>query len=241
MLSYRGILKKEKSRGHDSLALVSVFQFKAQWIRANPLLFGVILLVCSCGSGENQATQTGKSGEIQITDEAKKPWDVVLVREPIIYFRNQEILRTYLYDLKYIGQLQSGNKAPYLIMSGRSCKDCDENTSIYIHSPDDGEMKSYGEQPRYSYPGKEYDYLTNDLVFESRMLFGDCLQDYPNSVVWIQKFINDQNDWEKSTFIVQVHNEKLREINIVDESIFNEVEKSPSCQELEGIDTVSEP
>lgn len=203
----------------------------------------MILVIFGCAYNENNKGKTSKQSneEVKTEQDNGNPWDIILIKGQTIYFRNEESINTHLYDLSYIGQLPTKKKAPYLIMAGRSCENCDENISIYIHSPTDGEMKSYGKQPRYSYPGKTLDFATNELVFESRMYYGDCLRDYQNSVAWNQKFLNSQNEWEQSTFIVQVYNDTLREINIVDKTIFNEVQKGVTCQEVEGIEMVSEP
>ena len=204
-----------------------------------------IVLILFIGGCMYNAKETNKSiGEsnkdLKVKQEDKNSWEVISVKDKKIYFRNGKHLNTRLYDLKYIGQLPSNNKAPYIIISGRSCENCDENISIYIHSPSDGEMKSHGKQIRYSYPGKELDAETNELVFESKMYFGDCLEKYPNSVIWNQKFLNDQNKWEKSVFIVQVYNDTLKEINIKNTSILDEIKKGTACQEVEGIKMISE-
>jgi hypothetical protein len=55
--------------------------------------------------------------------------------------------------MKVIGQLRTTKKAPYFILSGTTCTECDENISIYIHSPSDGAMKNEGEQRRFAYSG----------------------------------------------------------------------------------------
>jgi hypothetical protein len=61
--------------------------------------------------------------------------------------------KTALYGMKVIGQLRTTKKAPYFILSGTTCTECDENISIYIHSPSDGAMKNEGEQRRFAYSG----------------------------------------------------------------------------------------
>lgn len=203
-------------------------------------LIATMILIIGC-TYNDQKDNTAKQGGEEVKTKEKNPWEVLFVKGQVIYFRNKENLKTHLSDLKYIGQLTADNKAPYLILSGKSCNNCDENISIYIHSPDDGEMKSYGKQTRYTYPGRELDFASNELVFESKMYYGDCLKDYPNSVVWKQRSINDQNELEESTYIVQVHNDALREISIVDKNIFEEVSKEECCKEVEGIEMVSEP
>jgi len=156
-----------------------------------------------------------------------------------IYFSNGKQFETNLYDLKYIGQLQTKNKVPYLILSGRTCQECDENISIYVYSPSDGQMKNESERQRYSYPGKEFNYSNNKLVFESRMFYGKCLSDDRDSVVWIQKELNNENKFEIKTFIIEVIEDKLKETIMDDNLLINDLIKN--CNELPGIDIVSEP
>jgi hypothetical protein len=67
--------------------------------------------------------------------------------------RNGDEFATRIYRAEYIGQLPARHKAPFLILSGFGCRDCDANRSIYIISPDDGPMGDEGEQRRFSYPG----------------------------------------------------------------------------------------
>src|ERR1700756_200051 len=95
--------------------------------------------------------------------------------------------RTTLYELKVIGQLPTAKKLPYFILSGRGCNECDANTSIYVHSPSDGPMKNEGKQPRFPYPGRLSDNEADQLVYESRMFYGNCLPDYANAVVWFER------------------------------------------------------
>jgi hypothetical protein len=49
-------------------------------------------------------------------------------------------LKTSLHELRYIDKY-NGNKAPFLILSGRGCDECDANISIYICSPGDVPLK----------------------------------------------------------------------------------------------------
>ena len=204
------------------------------------ILSTLLTIGCMYNAKETNRSVNELNKSSESVQSNNNSWEVTAVKDKKIFFKNGKLLNTYLYDLKYIGQLSSYNKAPYIIMAGRSCENCDENISIYIHSPSDGEMKPHGKQIRYSHPGKELDAETNELIFESKMYFGNCLKKYPNSVIWTQKFLNDRDEWQKSIFIVQIDNDTLREINIKNTSILDEIKIGTACKEVEGVEMTGE-
>ncbi|MFA6023588.1 MAG: hypothetical protein WC781_05860 [Candidatus Pacearchaeota archaeon] len=170
----------------------------------------------------------------------KQEWIFDKIVGQTIYFSNDKQFKIDLYDLKYIGQLQIKNKTPYFILAGRSCQDCDENISINIYSPYNGLLKNNGMLTRYSYPGKEYDYIDHKLLFESRMFYGNCFKKGENSVVWVQKQLNDENNFEANTFILEIVKDNIQETILKDDlSLLDELIKN--CNELSGIESVSEP
>jgi len=212
------------------------------------IVFGIMLTVFFTGCSNQEqnnsivasdscatATKIDSSSNLQNNE-----WEIAKVEDKTLLFSNGKSFKTSLFDLKYIGQLQTKKKAPYLILSGRSCKDCDENISIYIWSPDDGEMKSGGQQPRYSYPEKEEDYLTNELVYGNRMFYGSCLG--TESCIWVQRSLNKNKTWKNSVFMVKVQNDTLREIKLNESAELNELlGKVIKCSELPGTVNTTEP
>jgi hypothetical protein len=190
------------------------------------LFLMVILLGCSLDGNNTQGTDD---------------WTVNKVEGQTVFFKNGKQFKTNLYDLTYIGQLKSKTKAPYLILSGRSCNECDANTSIYIHSPSDGNMKEESTQTRYTYPGKQEDYLTGQSVFESRMLYGSCLNNKSNCVVWVQKFLDEKKQWKQNAFVVEVYNDTLKEYLL--ESNLPDIQTmlKNGCKEVAGKVQTTEP
>ncbi|MDT3404370.1 hypothetical protein [Mucilaginibacter terrae] len=167
-------------------------------------------------------------------------WAVKGVKGMNLILKNDRQLKTNLFNLKYMGVLQTRNKAPYYILSGRGCNECGANLSIYIWSQSDGPMLPEGKQLRYAYPGKENDYETGKAVFESRMFYSDC-SGYSNSVVWLQRSLNKKNKWVEDMFLVSVKNDKLVETRVAK---VNKSAKamilSATCKELPGIDVSTE-
>jgi hypothetical protein len=215
----------------------------------------LLMLGCSC-SNEQQAESLNNSSntvrpvtvadstigqESQRRTTRKPEWQFEKVDGSTIFFKNGQKVKTTLFDLRYIGQLATKHKAPYLILSGRSCTACDENISIYIYSPSDGEMKSGGKQPRYSYPGKEMDYMTKELIFESKMYYGNCLNPETPSVIWVDRTLNGKN-WDNSLFILSIENDDIHEKEIKNENEIKQLlSKVIKCKELPGTIMTSEP
>jgi hypothetical protein len=201
----------------------------------------IALIIFSCnGNNHNNGKDTIKSGMVEThTPPDDNTWIFDKVVDKTIYFKFNKKFTTNLYDLKYIGQLTTKNKAPFLILSGRGCDECDANISIYIHSPSDGPMKDESAQPRYGYPGKEIDYANGDLISESRMFYGDCLNNR-NSVIWLQKTLMENGKFESSIFSAEIVDGKLKETSkVVDSlSLKNYI---PKCKELPGTKFTSEP
>jgi hypothetical protein len=207
----------------------------------------IVLIIASCNEGPKKKIIKNKvkQGPIFRKNEAilspdTGVWYLEKIIEKTLYFKNNKTFRTNLYDLHYIGQLKAKHKAPFLVLSGRSCKECDENLSIFIHSPSDGAMKNEANQIRYSYPGKEFDYATNSLIFESRMFYGNCVSNKEDCIVWVQKKINNNGLFENSILTVQVNNDELKE-SIENVDSLNLRRFLPKCKELTGIDVTSEP
>lgn len=168
-------------------------------------------------------------------------WTNIKVEGKTLILDNGEKIKTPLYNLKYIGQLESKTRHPYFILSGRECDDCDANISIYIWCPDQGPMDNNELKKHYSYPGKERDLETNELIYVSRMYYGNC-SSFGNSVIWIQKILNDNNKWVNNIFIVKIAGTVLQEITISKSDQMSKISSEvKNCKELTGTDYFSEP
>jgi len=184
-----------------------------------------VLLQAQDKQAENKGAATGKMGVLTLPDGSK--------------------FQTTLYGMKIVGQLRTTKKLPYFILAGTTCTECDENTSIYIHSPSDGPMKNEAEQRRFAYPGRETDYETGQPIYEAKMFYGDCLALHPNAVVWFERAIGGDKKWHPAVSAAEVKDDKL----VVSElhgqlpavSDLQEAVRRGECRELPGIDSSSEP
>ncbi|SHF59997.1 hypothetical protein SAMN04487965_2355 [Microbulbifer donghaiensis] len=157
-----------------------------------------------------------------------------------IQLSDHQVLKTALKEVKLISELHG-----YAIVAGRSCVDCDENTSIYIHKiprPGNGvsgEEGDPGSSDRYTYPGQYLDYESKQLVEKTRMFYGQCYEGQP-SLLWLSEY-RDGNTWIKSEYLIVFGDDGL-------EHRFNE-NRQPSifytenakCEELPGITAETEP
>jgi hypothetical protein len=153
--------------------------------------------------------------------------------------------KTLIYGMKIIGQLRTAKKMPYFILSGTTCTECDENISIYIHSPSDGPMKNEGEQPRFSYPGQETDYQSGKIDYEGQMFYGDCLRSHPNAAVWFAKAIGDDKKWHDGVLVAEVKGDRLvtteLRLELPQKREAQAAVRAGQCHELPGIKSYSEP
>jgi len=191
------------------------------------LLF-IALTVCTVTAqqvGEQRTTSTDVTGILNLPDGSK--------------------FKTTLYGMKVIGQLRTTKKIPYFILAGTTCTECDENLSIYIHSPSDGPMKNEAEQRRYAYPGRETDYETGQPVYEAKMFLGNCLAAHLNAVIWFERGLGEDKKWHSAVSVAEVKDDKLLvselhgqlpKLTEVQDAIRN-----GNCRELPGIDRPSEP
>lgn len=150
-----------------------------------------------------------------------------------IELSDQRILRTDLQEAKLISELHG-----YAIVAGRSCIDCDENTSIYIQ-PLARQPGGEGTAERYTYPGHYLDYETKELVEKTRLFYGRCYENQP-ALLWLSEY-REAGGWVKSEYLIVFGEDGL-------EHRYNE-NRQPSifyidnsdCVELPGITAETEP
>jgi hypothetical protein len=121
-------------------------------------------------------------------------WRVERIENPtdspgVIYFSGRRSFETGLMRVEHLGTLPGVGRAPFLVLAGYGCNDCDINRSIYLHSPSDGVIQGES-QPRYSYPGSLIEWDTEDpaeeIIHRARVFVGDCVAEVAGPVVlWI--------------------------------------------------------
>lgn len=164
----------------------------------------------------------------------------------VLVFKDGSRFQTTLFGVQVLGILWAERKAPFLVLRGRGCSECDANTSLYIHSPSDGAMRGEGTQPRYSYPGREVSYEDNKTVlYEARAFLGNCLPGNDNAVVWYERGRAKDGAWQTGVFVVAVREDTLVELRLpkplpsVSQSVARVA--AHQCRERRGVERSSEP
>jgi hypothetical protein len=150
-----------------------------------------------------------------------------------------------LHGAKRVGELRATHKEPYQILSGRGCGECDANLAIYIHSPSDGPLGDEAHAQRFHYPGRLLSREDGGPLYQSRMLFGDCLAAHPNAVVWFERERAAGGKWAESVLIAQVRGDELVTQRLT-EKLPRKAEVlramlAHTCSELAGVDAYEEP
>jgi len=164
----------------------------------------------------------------------------------LVQLANGLRLESDLVGMRYIGQLPTHSKAPYLIFSARGCDACDMNIAIYILSPVDGSFKRAAEGERYDYPGRLFTFGPNKkLISESRLFIGKCLPDRGPIAVWFFKSRSTAGTWGDSVYVAEGKDDRLSSgflrppLPKLDEAL--SLLQSGQCREVEGQDLTEEP
>jgi hypothetical protein len=174
--------------------------------------------------------------------QSSNDWVFKKVAGSKLLFKNGKNLETKLFELKYIGQIPTKNSAPYFIFSGRDCNECDENISIYVHSPSNGNLRVENGGNRYRYPGTEKDYATGKIVYNTRAFYGQILKGL-FGIIWYQKELTDDGKMKPSVFFCQIENGTKKEIPSFKGNLSETVDlmKRGDCTEIQGLNFTSEP
>jgi hypothetical protein len=170
-------------------------------------------------------------------------WTFDKIEGSLLVFKNKRKFETNLFELEFIGQVSTDNKAPYFIFSGRDCEECDANISIYIHSPSDGQLEVGHGQNRYQYPGTEKDYETDSILYISRAFYGQVLET-TKGVIWYENRLLENGKMGRSVFLSRIDNGIFKDTTYEDNGKLGEtinLLKKGQCSEIVGRQYTSEP
>jgi len=208
-------------------------------MKITSIILLTIFLFSSCNNVDSHKL---KSINIDTT-KTLSSWVFDKVKGQKLLFKNGKSFDTHLFGLKYIGQVPIKNKAPYLIFSGRECDECDADTSIYVHSPDDGVLDVEFGQHRLAYPGKEKDFESDTIVYQARAFYGQVLNN-TQGVIWYEKRLLENNTWGKDIFLIDLSSSKRVDTMFDDKGQIEQtlkLLKGLKCEEIKGMDYSSEP
>jgi len=161
-----------------------------------------------------------------------------------LIFQAGKPLKTNLFGLKFLGVLHDAGEPPFLVISGRNCKDCSTELQVHLVRRD-GELTQ-----TFVHPGKVTDPKTGSVLLESRAFFGKCLPGQADSYVVLQKELIEKKRrgsrvrlTETSLFTAQPEagrlSEKLTELRSVGSLTSRQREvlgqvKANRCSEIPG-------
>jgi hypothetical protein len=211
-----------------------------RFLSAAPL---IVLALAACG------------GPVPDTASAGIPerWRVVQVenraeRAGIVHYAGGQQLETALMRVEHLGELPAKGKAPFLVLAGYGCNDCDINRNLYIHSPSDGPIKGEA-QPRYTYPGTLIEWETpspaGEVIERSRVFVGECVSQAGPVVLWVTERPASKGPPAQVAEIVHVEADTLRTDRLGDpQRVLHAAEQAAGrrrCRELAPLEQMREP
>jgi hypothetical protein len=134
-------------------------------------------------------------------------------RTGVVHFAGGHRFDTSLHGAELLGALPAQDKAPFLVLAGFGCTDCDINRSLYIHSPSDGPAAGES-QPRFVYPGTLVEWDTpapdGEILRRARAFVGTCLESAEPVVLWVTEAGPAQEPGRTLAEIARVEADTLR-------------------------------
>src|SRR5438093_1114892 len=181
---------------------------------ASPLLSLVLALslvatALSAGQRKVRATELSQWEPIATI---KAPHNDAPDDPDTLVLRNGTRFNTGLFSVRFLGFLPRIRKAPYMVLVGVGCTDCDGELAIYVQSPVDGPVR-YATQVTSVYPGPAYpapgDSADTSLSATSRVFIGQCMDQMANGLVWFAA-VRDSLGWQSRVHIIDVVSDRLR-------------------------------
>ncbi len=153
-----------------------------------------------------------------------------------VQLSDRRILQTDLAEARLVSELDG-----YAIVAGRTCIDCDENTSIYIHriSPRNNGEEDAPAAERYTYPGRYVDYMSKELVEKTRLFYGRCYENQP-ALLWLSEY-REEDGWVKSEYLIVFGEDGLEHRYNRNRQPSVYYIENEQCRELPGIEAETEP
>jgi hypothetical protein len=146
-----------------------------------------------------------------------------------------------LSEVQALAVLKSPNGVESVLLSGRSCTECDENRSLYLVPM----AYRTGTLLRYDYPGKLSARDSGKTVQRVRAFYGACTGGGKDSLVLLMSFLGADGHWHRTNSVLypaeipgRVNNplELKTTVAAIEQRV-----KTGACHELPSLDQRSEP
>jgi hypothetical protein len=115
-------------------------------------------------------------------------------------------------NVEYIGTIPARTRAPFIIIAGHECRDCDAPPSVLVRSPSDGPVRELSGLPGWHpYPGRVIAYGDDSaVVSHSRLFWGNCLPERPPGLIEFRsEFAGDGSEPAREVRISEIDGDSL--------------------------------
>lgn len=162
-----------------------------------------------------------------------------------IQLKDGQHIETGLADARLVAQLASSSGKAYLLIAGRDCIECDENTSLYLGELNSDKLPEHMADRRNDYPGTLKDYESGEVVQVVRVFFGHCISDAGDQVIWFEESKTDSGKTMMGEYLTTLERDGPHSLPIPGKQPDLErvliAAKSKACREIPGIDGATEP
>jgi hypothetical protein len=156
-------------------------------------------------------------------------------------FRNGRRFATGLWEVAFHGLL-AHERAPYVVLTGRGCTECDADISLYILSPLAPPSTEMGR--RYWAPGVVRDFATHKVIRRSRGFVGRCLTAPWDAVLTFDSLVDAAGKWHAGLFIGRIIGDSIADSLQVPPPPISQTlarVRTGTCHEIRGVAQNSEP
>lgn len=171
-------------------------------IRSLPLL-PLTLALTAMASGCDQARNTA--------EYAGTP---VIIGDTLLRFPDGSEYVSGFRNVEYIGAIAGERKAPFIIIAGHECGECDAPPSVLMRSPSDGPVRNFTGLPGWHpYPGRVIAFNNDSAVIShSRLFWGQCLPERPPGLIeYRTEFAGDGTEPQREVRITEIEGDSLLE------------------------------
>jgi hypothetical protein len=136
----------------------------------------------------------------------------VVVGDTVLRFPSGAQYVSGFRNVEYIGAIPAERKAPFIIIAGHECGECDAPPSVLMRSPSDGRVRELAGLPGWHpYPGRVIAYNEDStVVSHSRLFWGHCLPERPPGLAEFRtEFVRSGAEPERSVLITEIEGDSL--------------------------------
>lgn len=169
----------------------------------------------------------------------------VVVDDTMLRYPDSSTLAPGAGSLTFIGQLEAGNAAPFVIIAAHGCEACGGPDAVLVRAPASGRVTPGDTRGEHPYPGRALD-ADGAVRAYARVFWGQCMPQRPSGVISFRTEYGWPGDEPlHEVRISEVHGDSLIDWRAVAEvralaATLQQV-RSRRCSELPARDQVAAP